>query len=128
MLCYIETLVLRFDLVPYYRRYYLPYCHHFSHHRVDLINSVKSICDNFDSMRDNVKEDLLLFGDSWFDGNKNKVIREANYNLYKKSWKIFWFPTWIMFCYWMISTIKLIMMISTFKLIMRLLSYYAFSF
>ena len=35
-------------------------------------------------MRDNVKEDLLLFGDSWFDGNKNKVIREAT-TIYTKN-------------------------------------------
>ena len=40
--------------------HYLLHCHHFSHHRVVLINSVKSICDNFHSMSDNVKEDLLL--------------------------------------------------------------------
>ena len=54
--------------------HYLLHCHHFSHHRVVLMNSVKSICDNFDSMSDNVKEDLLLYGDSRFDENKNKVI------------------------------------------------------
>ena len=30
--------------------HYLLHCHHFSHHRVVLMNSVKSICDNFDSM------------------------------------------------------------------------------
>ena len=43
--------------------HYLLYRHHFSHHRIVLINSVKSICDNFDCMSDNVKEDLLLYGD-----------------------------------------------------------------
>ena len=41
--------------------HYLLHCHHFSHHRVVLMNSVKSICDNFDSMPDNVREDLLLY-------------------------------------------------------------------
>ena len=29
--------------------HYLLHCHHFSHHRVDLMNSVKSVCDNFES-------------------------------------------------------------------------------
>ena len=40
--------------------HYLLQCHHFSRHRVVLMNSAKSICDNFDSMSDNVKEDLIL--------------------------------------------------------------------
>ena len=57
--------------------HYLLHCHHFSHCRVALMNSVKSICDNFVSMSDNVKEDLLLYGDSRFDENKNKVILKA---------------------------------------------------
>ena len=57
--------------------YYLLHCHHFSHHRVDLMNGVKSICDNFESMPDNVKEDLHLYDDSRFDENKNKVILKA---------------------------------------------------
>ena len=83
--------------------YYLLHCHHFSHHRVVLMNSVKSICDKFDSMPDNVKEDLLLFGDSRFDENKN--ILEATIIYTKNFWKILWFPTW-MFCHWMISIFK----------------------
>ena len=36
--------------------------------------SVKCICDNFESMHGNVKEVLLLYGDSRFDENKSKVI------------------------------------------------------
>ena len=48
------------------------------------MNSVKSICDNFDSMSDNVKEDLLLSGDSRFDENKNKVVLKATINYIKK--------------------------------------------
>ena len=47
--------------------HYLLHCHHFSHHRVVLMNSVKSICDNFDSMSGNVKEDLLLHSDLGFE-------------------------------------------------------------
>ena len=54
--------------------HYLLQFHHFSHHRVDLMNSVKSICDHFDSMPDNVKGDLLLYGDLQFDENKYIVI------------------------------------------------------
>ena len=48
------------------------------------MNSVKSICNNFDSMSDNVKEDLLFYGDSRFDENKNKVILKATMNYIKK--------------------------------------------
>ena len=43
--------------------HYLLHCRHFSHHRVVLMNRVKSICNNFDSMPDNVKEDLLFCSD-----------------------------------------------------------------
>ena len=71
--------------------HYLLHCHHFSHHRVDLINSVKSVCDNFESMPDNIKKDLLSFGDSRFDENKNKVILEATIN-YLKNLKDFLVP------------------------------------
>ena len=69
--------------------YYILHCHctyfctHFSHHFVDLMISVKSICDNFDSMPDNVKEDLLVYGDSRFDENKNRVILKATINYIK---------------------------------------------
>ena len=49
------------------------------------MNSVKSICDNFDSMSDNVKEDLVLYGDLCFDENKNKVILKATINYIKNN-------------------------------------------
>ena len=49
------------------------------------MNSVKSICDNFDSMSDNVKEDLLLNGDSQFDENKDKVTLKATINYIKNT-------------------------------------------
>ena len=61
--------------------HYLLHCHHFSYHCVDLMNSVKSICDNFDSMPDNVKEELLLYGNSQFDESKNRVIFRATTNI-----------------------------------------------
>ena len=46
------------------------------------MNSVKSICDNFESLSENI-EDLLLYGDSQFDENKNKIILKATIS-YKK--------------------------------------------
>ena len=36
-------------------------------------------------MSENNKKDLLLFGDSGFDGNKNKVILEAIITFIKES-------------------------------------------
>ena len=33
----------------------------------DLMNSVKSICDNFESMYEKVKKNVLLYGDSRFN-------------------------------------------------------------
>ena len=48
------------------------------------MNSAKSICNNFDAMSGNVKEDLLFYGDSRFDENKNKVILKATMNYIKK--------------------------------------------
>ena len=53
---------------------YLLHCHHFSQYRIDLMNSVKLILENFESLSDNVKKDILLYGDSRLDGNKNKFI------------------------------------------------------
>ena len=58
---------------------YLLHCHHFSHYSVDLMNCIKSVCDNFESMSDNVKKDLQ------FDKNKNKVNLEATTSYIKNS-------------------------------------------
>ena len=69
--------------------HYLSGCHHFSHHRVVLINSVKSFCDNFDSMSDKVKEYLLLYCDSRFNEKKNKVILKATINYIKNAERFF---------------------------------------
>ena len=60
-----------------YTIHYLLHCHHFSQHRIDLINRVKYIFKGFDSLSDNTKKYLLLCGDSRFDINKNKFILEA---------------------------------------------------
>ena len=63
--------------------YYLLHCQHFSNHRIDLMDSVKSIVINFESMTDNRKRDILLYGDSRFDENKNQIILEATINYLK---------------------------------------------
>ena len=57
--------------------HYLLHCHHFSNHRAHLMNSVKSVCDNFESMSDNVKKNVLLYGDSCLDEIKNTFILQA---------------------------------------------------
>ena len=49
------------------------------------MNIVKPICDNFYSMPDNVKEDLLLYRDSRFDENKKKFILKATINYIKNT-------------------------------------------
>ena len=58
--------------------HYLLHCHHFTLHRINLMKSVKSICNNFESMTDNNKITLLLYGDSRFDENKNKFILQSS--------------------------------------------------
>ena len=65
--------------------HYLLHCQHFSNHRIDLMNSVKSVIINFESMTDNRKRDTLLYGDSCFDENKNKFILKATINYLKSS-------------------------------------------
>ena len=57
----------------------------FSHHRIDLMNSVNSVLSNFESLSDNNKKDVILYGDSRFDGNKNKFILEATITFLKDS-------------------------------------------
>ena len=49
------------------------------------MNSVNSIIPNFESLTDNYRIDILLYGDSRFDENKNKVILEASINDLKNS-------------------------------------------
>ena len=57
--------------------HYLLHCHHFSQHRLNLMSSVKSVYENFESLLDKDKEAILLYGDSRLDDNKNKFILEA---------------------------------------------------
>ena len=65
--------------------HYLPHCHHFSQYRIDLMNSVKSILENFESLSDNVKKDILLYDDSRLDRNKNKFMLEATLTYVKST-------------------------------------------
>ena len=65
--------------------HYLLHCHHFSRQRHDLMNSVNSVISGFALMSDNNKKDLLLFGDSRFDENKNRFILEATLMYIKNS-------------------------------------------
>ena len=58
--------------------HYLLHCHHFTIHRFDLTNLVKSICKNSESITDNNKTFFLLYGDSRFDENKNKIMLQSS--------------------------------------------------
>ena len=64
--------------------HYLLHCRHFSTQRANLMNSVKSVFQSFELLSENNKKDLLLFSDSRFDENKNKVILEATLTFIKK--------------------------------------------
>ena len=65
--------------------HYLLHCQYFSMHRIDLINCVNSLLDNFDSLSDNDKRDILLYGDPRFDTNKNKLILESTITYIKNT-------------------------------------------
>ena len=65
--------------------HYLLLCRHFSIQRANLMNSIKSVFQNFEFLPENKKKDLLLFGDSRFDENKNKVILEVTLTFIKNS-------------------------------------------
>ena len=56
--------------------HYLLHYQHFSNHRYGLMNSVKTIIPNFESLIDNVRVDILLYADSRFDEIKTKIILE----------------------------------------------------
>ena len=65
--------------------YYLLHCHHFSQYHIDLMNNVKSILENFESLSDNVKKDVILYGDSRPGRNKNKFILESTLTYFKST-------------------------------------------
>ena len=58
--------------------HYFLHCHHFSQYHFDLINSVKSVFDNFESFSYHVKIDILSCGDV-LTQNKNKLISKINF-------------------------------------------------
>ena len=58
--------------------HYLLHYRHFTLHRIDLMNSVKSMSNNFESMTNNNKITFLLYGDSRFDENKNKFTLQSS--------------------------------------------------
>ena len=43
--------------------HYLLHCQYFFEHRINFINSVRSVSENFESFSDNDKRDILLYGD-----------------------------------------------------------------
>ena len=49
------------------------------------MNSVKSVSENFNSLSDNVKKDVLLYGDTRVDKNKNIFILEATLSYIKST-------------------------------------------
>ena len=46
----LKSLVCSCNLETEDTSHYLLHCHHFSNHRAHLLNSVKSLCNNFESM------------------------------------------------------------------------------
>ena len=63
----------------------IEHCQHFFEHRINLINSVRSVSENFESFSDNDKRDILLYGDPRFDTNKNKLILESTITYIKNT-------------------------------------------
>ena len=53
------------------------------------MNSVKSVLNNFESLSDNNKKEILLYGDSRLDNNNNKFILEATINSERFSGSLF---------------------------------------
>ena len=49
------------------------------------MSSLKSVCDNFDSMSDNFEKNVVLYGDSRFDEFKIRFILKAIITYIKNS-------------------------------------------
>ena len=49
------------------------------------MNNAKSVCDNFKSMSDDLKKNVLLYGDSRFNEFTNIFILEATITYIKKT-------------------------------------------
>ena len=65
--------------------HYLLHCYHFNDIHVSLVNSAKFVIDNFESLSEKDKKDILLYGDSRLDRTKNKSISEASLTYIKNS-------------------------------------------
>ena len=65
--------------------HYLLHCNHFSQNRINLMNSVNSVFENFNILSDNIKTDALLYGDPRLDGESNKIFLEATISYIKTS-------------------------------------------
>ena len=65
--------------------HYLLHCHHFSQNCINLMKSVNFVFENFDILSDNIKTDVLLYGDPRLDGQSNKIILEATISYIKTS-------------------------------------------
>ena len=65
--------------------HYLLHCQSFFEQRINLINSVRSASENFESFSDNDRRDILLHGDPRFDTNKNKLILESTITYIKNT-------------------------------------------
>ena len=75
--------------------HYLRHWHHFSNCHIDLMNNAKSVCDNFESMSDDLKKNVLLYGDSRFNEFTNIFILEATITHIKKLWTVLWISFWL---------------------------------
>ena len=49
------------------------------------MNRINSVVQKLEFMSENNKKDLFLFGDPWFNENKNKAILEATRTFIKMS-------------------------------------------
>ena len=67
--------------------HYLLHCHHFSQNRIELMNSVKSVSENFNSFCDNVKKEVRLYGNPRVDESIYKFILEATLSYVKSTEK-----------------------------------------
>ena len=65
--------------------YYFLHCHHLSQNRIVLMNGVKSVSENFNSVSNNVKKDVLSYGGPRLDENKNKFLSEATLSYIKST-------------------------------------------
>ena len=64
---------------------YLLHCHHNTPFHTDLTKSVKMFVVDFQSLSDSKKVEILLYGDSRCDDNKNTSILSASIHYIEKT-------------------------------------------